>query len=229
MIVGAKRRQRSGVVDWIKPDDEQRSTGLEHGAGWEIEINAVPNVPDVRRISWIEERNWHRGDIPQLDEFISSIVTRGKVRRMVHDFGDDNRTHAGIGIGEARAPFEFSSIGRIVDAEGTCFHGSELLLARTVKIPAERDPVISRAEFDTGPIPGKCVVARGREDRFLPMRTQGKRNRCDVAVGELALVEHRKTKRWNHPTSRNLVFLQGSFVVTQPPPADVDRLSGEIL
>ena len=81
-------------------------------------------------------------NIEQFDVLIDRVISRpADVRRMIHDFVDDDRSHLRVGIAQAGPGAELLDCGRIVHPKGARAQGRKLRPQAGVK-PAKGDAIL---------------------------------------------------------------------------------------
>ncbi len=228
IIFCAERGQRRRVVDRIKTHHQEVIARVDRRTRWEIKVHRIAQMPHIRRIVRMVERDRGRGNIVELDELVLHVVVHAIVERVIHDLADHDRSDARIRVGPARAHAEFFHTAGVVSAECACAHGDKFLARIACNVTTERNAVFGRAEVDAGAEPGEQPVRTDREHDFIPLRAKRKGNSRFVAIREMSFVDHDKAIRWQDGRRRNLIFLKSSLVVAQPPAANIDRLRGQI-
>jgi len=99
VIMRTESSQGEGTGDRIEADHEQVIGRVHNDVGRKIEFNGIPQVPGVRRVGGMIERDVGGADVADFDEFIEDIIGGIDIRGMIHDFGDHNGPNHGIRIG----------------------------------------------------------------------------------------------------------------------------------
>src|SRR6266480_4457229 len=107
-----------------------------------------------------------RGNIVHFDVLIESVVdkirSREDVRRMIHDFADDQGSHFGIGVREAGPQPKIGHRRWIVMSESSAAHGGNVHAKTGQKTP-KRKAVLGCSKINTFAKTGQSPRGIGRE------------------------------------------------------------------